>query len=92
MFAQLCADLPWTQQLSEVWRMHDPAERAASLALRDGEPEPMRARSTGTATRTGCTAGTQITMAADALDAYQADTDRGGMRCWSATPPRWPTR
>ena len=23
MFAQLCADLPWTQRLSEVWRMRD---------------------------------------------------------------------
>jgi conjugative relaxase-like TrwC/TraI family protein len=36
MFAQLCADLPWTQHLSEVWRMRNPEERAASLALRDG--------------------------------------------------------
>ena len=27
MFAQLCADLPWTQHLSEVWRMRDPEER-----------------------------------------------------------------
>src|SRR5258705_4103096 len=38
MFAQLCTDLPWTQHLSEVWRMHDPQERTASLALRDGGP------------------------------------------------------
>ncbi len=38
MFAQLCEDLPWTQTLSEVWRMHDPPEeRTASLALRDGD-------------------------------------------------------
>ena len=37
MFAQLCTDLPWTQHLSEVWRMADPAERTASLALRNGE-------------------------------------------------------
>ena len=42
MFAQLCADLPWTQHLSEVWRMRDPDERAASLALRDGGPAPVR--------------------------------------------------
>ena len=42
MFAQLCADLPWTQQLSEVWRMRDPEERSASLALRDGGPAPVR--------------------------------------------------
>ena len=42
MFAQLCTDLPWTQHLSEVWRMRDPAERTASLALRDGGPAPIR--------------------------------------------------
>ena len=42
MFAQLCADLPWTQRLSEVWRMRDPQERSASLALRDGGPAPVR--------------------------------------------------
>src|SRR3981189_3793477 len=46
MFAQLCADLPWTQHLSEVWRMRDPDERAASLALHDGGPDPLR-RPTG---------------------------------------------
>ena len=42
MFAQLCTDLPWTQHLSEVWRMRDPEERTASLALRDGGPAPIR--------------------------------------------------
>jgi len=36
MFAQLCTDLPWTQHLSQVWRMRNPDERDASLALRDG--------------------------------------------------------
>jgi ATP-dependent exoDNAse (exonuclease V) alpha subunit len=42
MFAQLCDDLPWTQRLSEVWRMNDRDERSASLALRDGGPAPVR--------------------------------------------------
>jgi len=42
MFAQLCEDLPWTQHLSEVWRMHDPDERAASLAVRSGGPASVR--------------------------------------------------
>ena len=42
MFAQFCADLPWAQQLCEVWRMRDPEERSASLALRDGGPAPRR--------------------------------------------------
>ena len=74
MFAQLCADLPWTQELSEVWRMHDAEERAASLALRNGGPASVR-RAIGwyrTHHRLHC--GDQITMAADALAAYQADT------------------
>ena len=41
MFAQLCTDLTWTQKLSEVWRLRDPEERSASLALRDGGPAPV---------------------------------------------------
>ena len=77
MFAQLCTDLPWTQHLSEVWRMRDPDERAASLALRDGGPAPVR-RAVGwyrTHDRLHC--GDAITMAADALAAYRADTAAG---------------
>ena len=42
MFAQLCDELPWAQRLTEVWRQHDPAERVASLAVRDGGPAPVR--------------------------------------------------
>jgi conjugative relaxase-like TrwC/TraI family protein len=34
MFEQLCDELPWAQRLSHVWRMRNPDERAASLALR----------------------------------------------------------
>jgi conjugative relaxase-like TrwC/TraI family protein len=74
MFAQLCADLPWTQRLSEVWRMRDPEERTASLALRDGGPAPLK-RAVGwyrTHDRLHC--GDPITMAADALAAYKTDT------------------
>jgi conjugative relaxase-like TrwC/TraI family protein len=77
MFAQLCSDLPWTQHLSQVWRMHDADERAASLALRDGGPASVR-RAIGwyrTHDRLHC--GDQITMAADALAAYQRDTAAG---------------
>ena len=75
MFAQLCADLPWTQHLSEVWRMRDPEERAASLALRDGGPGPIGARPSSwypPHDRLRC--GDPVTMAADALAAYEADT------------------
>jgi conjugative relaxase-like TrwC/TraI family protein len=77
MFAQLCTDLPWTQHLSEVWRMRDPDERASSLAIRNGGPSSVR-RAIGwyrTHDRLHC--GDQITMAADALDAYKTDTAAG---------------
>ena len=37
MFEQLCNDLPWTQQLEQVWRMRDPEEKEASLQLRNGD-------------------------------------------------------
>jgi hypothetical protein len=77
MFAQLCTDLPWTQHLSAVWRMRDPDERAASLALRTGGPASLR-RAVGwyrAHHRLHC--GDQITMAANALAAYNADTAAG---------------
>jgi conjugative relaxase-like TrwC/TraI family protein len=77
MFEQLCADLPWAQHLSEVWRMHDPAERTASLALRDGDPPALRraVRFYQREDRLRC--GDQISMASDALAAYQADVAAG---------------
>jgi conjugative relaxase-like TrwC/TraI family protein len=77
MFAQLCTDLPWTQHLSEVWRMRDPEERSASVALRNGGPASVR-RAIGwyrTHDRLHC--GDQIAMAADALAAYKADIEAG---------------
>jgi conjugative relaxase-like TrwC/TraI family protein len=77
MFAQLCADLPWTQHLSAVWRMRNHDERAASLALRNGGPASVR-RAIGwyrTHDRLHC--GDQITMATDALGAYMADVATG---------------
>jgi hypothetical protein len=77
MFEQLCTDLPWTQHLSEVWRMHDPAERTASLALRDGDPPALRraVRFYQREDRLRC--GDQISMATDALAGYRADTAAG---------------
>jgi AAA domain-containing protein len=77
MFAQLCTDLPWTQHLSEVWRMRDPDERTASLALRNGGPASAR-RAIGwyrTNHRLHC--GDAVTMAADAIAGYKADTAAG---------------
>lgn len=77
MFAQLCADLPWAQRLSEVWRMNDPEERTASLALRDGGPAPVRRAIEWYRTHDRLHTGDAIAMAADALAAYQHDTAAG---------------
>jgi conjugative relaxase-like TrwC/TraI family protein len=77
MFAQLCADLPWTQKLSEVWRMRDPDERTASLAVRDGGPAPVRRAAAWYASHDRLRTGDPIAMAADALTAYQADVAAG---------------
>ncbi|ARV85414.1 relaxase domain-containing protein (plasmid) [Mycobacterium intracellulare subsp. chimaera] len=77
MFAQLCADLPWTQKLCEVWRMRDPDERSASLAIRDGGPAPVRRAVDWYRARDRLHTGDPIAMAADALQAYQADAAAG---------------
>lgn len=77
MFAQLCDELPWTQRLSEVWRQRDPAERAASLALRDGGPAPVHRAIDWYRDHDRLACGDQVTMAADALAAHQADVAAG---------------
>lgn len=77
MFAQLCTDLPWTQTLSEVWRMRDPHERAASLALRDGGPVPVRRAVAWYRAQDRLHTGDPIAMAEDALAAYKADVAAG---------------
>ncbi|OBH13430.1 MobF family relaxase [Mycobacterium sp. E1747] len=77
MFAQLCSDLPWTQKLSEVWRMSDPDERRASLALRDGESKAVRDALEWYRTHDRLHCGEVITMAEDALGAYSAQTMLG---------------
>ncbi|HWF71634.1 MAG TPA: MobF family relaxase [Mycobacterium sp.] len=77
MFAHLCADLPWTQRLSEVWRMTDPAERSASLALREGGPAPTRRAVSWYRAQDRLRTGDQIAMASDAVEAYRADVAAG---------------
>ncbi|EHB58713.1 TrwC relaxase [Mycolicibacterium rhodesiae JS60] len=77
MFAQLCTDLPWTQQLSEVWRMTDPEERHASLALRDGEQKAVRDAVNWYRRHDRLHCGDEIAMASDALAVYTADTKLG---------------
>jgi conjugative relaxase-like TrwC/TraI family protein len=77
MFAQLCTDLPWTQHLSEVWRMRDPEERVASLALRDGAPEPVRKAVDWYRRHDRLRCGDPIAMATDALAGYRKDVAVG---------------
>jgi len=77
MFAQLCTDLPWTQHLSQVWRMRDPGERGASLALRDGHGKRLRRAVGWYRTHGRLYTGDQIAMAADAHDAYLSDRAAG---------------
>ncbi|STZ57635.1 ATP-dependent exoDNAse [Mycolicibacterium tokaiense] len=72
MFAQLCQDLPWTQELSEVWRMRDPDEREASLALRDGGLNAAQRAVDWYRDHDRLHYGDPVTMAHDALLAYEA--------------------
>jgi hypothetical protein len=70
MFEQLCEDLPWSQRLSEVWRMRDPAERDASLALRSARGNRLRKAIGWYRTYDRLHTGDAIAMAADATHAY----------------------
>jgi conjugative relaxase-like TrwC/TraI family protein len=77
MFAQLCSDLPWTQHLSQVWRMRNPDERTHSLALRDGGPEPIRKALDWYRSQDRLHCGDPIAMATDALVGYRHDIAAG---------------
>ena len=70
MFEQLCADLPWSQRLSEVWRMRNPDERDASLALRSGHGNRLRTAVGWYRIHDRLHTGDPIAMAADAMQAY----------------------
>ena len=72
MFEQLCAELPWAQRLGEVWRMRDPAERHASLALRCARGNPLRRAVGWYRTQGRLHTGDPVAMATDARDAYLA--------------------
>lgn len=77
MFEQLCTDLPWSQRLTEVWRMTDPQERDASLALRAARGNRLRTAVKWYRDNGRLRTGDPIAMAADALDAYLADRMAG---------------
>jgi conjugative relaxase-like TrwC/TraI family protein len=77
MFAQLCADLPWAQQLSQVWRMRDPGERAASLAVRDGDTTALTTAIDWYRGADRLRTGDPVTMADDAFTAWTTDHTNG---------------
>jgi conjugative relaxase-like TrwC/TraI family protein len=77
MFEQLCDELPWTQRLAEVWRMRDPAERLASLALRSGHGNRLRQAIGWYRTHDRLHAGDDVAMVSDALDGYLVDRAKG---------------
>jgi conjugative relaxase-like TrwC/TraI family protein len=76
MFEQLCNDLPWSQRLTEVWRMHNPEERDMSLALRSARGNRLRKAIGWYRNHGRLHTGDPIAMAADATNAYlQARAD-----------------
>ena len=78
MFARLCADLPWAQDLTEVWRMRDAGERAASLALRArGNDDGLDQAVAWYRDHGRLHIGDPVTMADDALTAWTADRAEG---------------
>jgi hypothetical protein len=70
MFEHLCDDLPWSQRLSEVWRLREAGERDASLALRSGRGNRLRKAVGWYRNHDRLHTGDPITMAADATTAY----------------------
>ncbi|WP_325425697.1 ATP-dependent DNA helicase [Mycobacterium sp.] len=77
MLENLCDDLPWSQRLTEVWRMRDPAERNASLALRSARGNRLRKAIGWYRNNDRLHTGDQIAMAADATTAYIKARDEG---------------
>ena len=73
MFEQLCADLPWSQRLGEVWRRADPEERDTSLALKAAHGNRLRSAVKWYRDNGHLHTGDPIAMAADTLNAYLND-------------------
>ena len=77
MFEHLCAELPWSQRLSAVWRMRNAEERDASLALRSGHGNRLRKAVGWYRTHGRLHTGDPVAMAADAQLAYLTDRAAG---------------
>ena len=77
MFDQLCADLPWTQHLTEVWRMRDAEERTASLSVRHGGGSARRRAVDWYRRHDRLATGNSVAMADAAVAAYKRDRQAG---------------
>lgn len=77
MLATLAHELPDAVELSEVFRQQDPAERAASRGLRDGDGPAVARAADWYAEHGRLSAGSVSAMLTDALEAWHADV-RGG--------------
>ena len=77
MFEQLCAELPWAQRLSEVWRMRHKEERDVSLALRSAHGNRLGTAVGWYRTHDRLHTGDPVAMAADAQVAYLNDRGAG---------------
>jgi hypothetical protein len=91
MFEHLCEDLPWSQRLGEVWRMRDPREREASLALRSARGNRLRKAVGWYRNHDRLHTGDPIAMADDATNAYIKARARAKTSRSSATNGRSPT-
>ncbi|TXI56466.1 MobF family relaxase [Mycolicibacterium mageritense] len=77
MFEQLSNDLPWTQRLEQVWRMRDPEEKDASLALRNGEADELKSAVDWYREHNRLAIGDPVAMAEDVYAAYLSDRQNG---------------
>jgi hypothetical protein len=77
LFERLCDELPWTQRLSEVWRMRHPEEPQTSLVLRSGHGNRLRHAIGWYRTHNRLHTGDPVAMASDALAGYLADRSEG---------------
>lgn len=87
MFEQLCEELPWTQRLSQVWRMRDPEERDASLA----HGNRLRKAVGGIAPSTGCAPAIRSRWPPTRTTPTWPTARPARMHRWCATPGKWPT-
>ena len=67
MFDHLCTDLPWTQHLSEVWRMRDPQNATPPSPCATATRPRYAARCACISSHDRLHSGDQIAMATDAL-------------------------